>query len=126
VEFAVIFGFVLVPLTLGLIDYGWYLYSSQVTGSATRETARRLSVGDCQTGDAARDYARQQSGFAGLTLQYGSTTTYDDTLPPVGTTLRVQSSVDGKLIGLIPLPNGGAISRTVEARVEDDAEDSPC
>jgi Flp pilus assembly protein TadG len=130
VEFAVIFGFILVPLTMGMIDYGWYFYSSQVTGSATRETARRLSVGDCTTTTPtttkAQDFARSQAGMQTLNLQYGSTSTLNNALPPVGDTLRVQSTNDGKLIGLIPLPGVGAITKTVETRVEDNVEDSPC
>ena len=111
---------------MGMLDYGWYFYSSQVTGSATRETARRLSVGDCQATNKARDYARAQSGFQTLSFAYGSTSTYSNTLPSVGSTLRVESTVDGRLIGLIPFPGNGAITRTIDVRVEDNLEDSAC
>ena len=37
VEFALVFAFVLVPLLMGMIQYGWYLYSSQASASAGRE-----------------------------------------------------------------------------------------
>lgn len=126
VEFALVFCFLLIPLTLGVIDYGWYFYSTQSTSSAARETARRLSVGDCTGANEARNFARSQSGFPGLVLDYGSTTALDNTLPSVGSTLRVKVTFDAKLVGLIPLPNGGAISKTHEARVEDSTPEGSC
>ena len=126
VEFALIFGFLLVPLTMGLLEYGWYFYTSQVTGSAARDTARRLTVGDCQASGAAQAYARQTSGIKTLTLTFGTTSTQNNTLPPVGDTLRVQASSDGGLFTFLPLPNDGQITRQVDSRVEDDTEDSPC
>ena len=126
VEFALVFCFLLIPLVMGMLDYGWYFYSSQVTGSATRETARRLSVGDCATGTQALNHARAQSGFSTLNFNYGSTSALDGNLPAIGSTLRVESTVSGKLIGLIPLPNNGAITRTIDVRMEDATPDSPC
>ena len=126
VEFALIFCFLLVPLVMGALQYGWYFYTSQVTGSAARETARRLSVGDCQTSGKAQAYARTQSGFSGLTLTFGTPTTQNNVLPTASNTLQVRATADGKIIGLLPLPNGGQITRTVETRVEDTTEDTPC
>ena len=127
VEFALIFAVVLVPMVMGMLQYGWFFYSSQVTSSAARETARRLTVGDCQTGTSATTYARQQSGFQTLTLSYGSPASpTSNTLPPVGQVVRVTAQADGGIIGFLPLPNNGQITRTVDARVEDSDEDSPC
>ena len=130
VEFALIFSLILVPLLLGMLQYGWYFYTSQVTGSAARETARRLTVGDCQGGTAptkATSFARRQSGLTTLTLSYGSTATpTSNTLPAIGQVVRVTATVDGSIIGFLPLPNGGQITRTVDARVEDVTEDSTC
>lgn len=127
VEFALIFAFVLVPTVLGMLQYGWYFYSSQVTSSAAREAARRLTVGDCQTGASAATYARQQSGFSTLSLDYGSPATpTSNSLPAVGQVVRVTAQVDGGIIGFLPLPNDGQITRTVDARVEDTSEDTPC
>jgi len=126
VEFALIFGFLLVPLVMGLLEYGWYFYTSQVTGAAARDTARRLTVGDCQASGAAQTYARQTSGITTLTLTFGSTSTQDNTLPTVGETLRVQASTNGALFTFLPLPNDGQITREVDSRVEDDTEDTPC
>lgn len=127
VEFALIFAFVLVPMVLGILQYGWYFYSSQVTSSAARETARRLTVGDCQTGTNAANYAQQQSGFSALTLTFGPPgSPTSNTLPAIGEVVRVTAQVDGGVIGFLPLPNGGQITRTVDARVEDTDEDSSC
>ena len=126
VEFALIFGLLLVPLVMGVLEYGWYFYTSQITGSAARETARRLSVGDCQDSGKAQAFARENSGFSTLTLTFGSTSTQNNTLPPIGDTLRVQASTDGALFTFLPLPNDGNITRSVDSRVEDDTEDTAC
>ncbi len=127
VEFALIFALVLVPTLMGMLQYGWYFYSTQVTSSSARETARRLSVGDCQDSGAATQFARQHSGFTDLTLSYGSPTSpSSNSLPAVGTVLRVSARMDGNIIGFLPLPNDGQITRTVDARVEDTTEDTSC
>ena len=130
VEFALIFSLVLVPLLLGMLQYGWYFYASQVTGSAARETARRLTVGDCQGGTSptkATQFARTQSGFKDLTLSYGPTSnTTSNALPAVGQVVRVTAQSDGAIINFFPLPADGQITRTVDARVEDVVEDSSC
>jgi Flp pilus assembly protein TadG len=126
VEFALIFGFLLVPLTMGLLEYGWYFYTSQVTGSATRETARRLSVGDCTASGKAQAYARQTSGFKDLTLTFGTPAAQNNTQPPVGDVMRVTATTNGALFTFLPLPNGGQVIREVDSRVEDTTEDTAC
>jgi len=126
VEFALIFCFLLVPLVMGMLQFGWYFYASQVTGSAARETARRLSVGDCQAPGRAQAFARRQSNFSGLALTFGTPTTQNDVLPTGGDILQVRTSTDGSIVGFLPLPNDGQVTRTVETRVEDRTEDSPC
>ena len=87
-------------------------------------------MGDCQGGTTptkATSFARQQSGFTTLTLSYGSTTSpTSNTLPAVGEVVRVSATADGSIISFLPLPNGGQITRTVDARVEDVTEDSTC
>ena len=126
VEFAIVFSFMLVPLLMGMLQYGWYFYTSQITASATRETARRLSVGDCQGAGQAQAFARQQAGLTTLVVTYGSSTSQNNTLPPVGDVLRVTSDLDAVLFEFLPMPSDGLIRRTVDARVEDTFEDSPC
>ena len=127
VEFAFIFAAVFVPLLMGMLQYGWYFYATQATTSGAREAARRLSVGDCKTGTAAQTHAQNVSGFKSLALDFGPTTApSSNTLPPTGDVLRVEARVNGKIIGFLPMPSDGQITRVVEARVEDQLQDSPC
>ena len=131
VEFALVFGFILVPLLFGMLQYGWYLYTAQVTSSAVRETARRLSVGDCQGSVSgqlkAQTFARNQSGFRNMTVTYGSTASpTSNTLPAEGQVLRVTATANGAIVGYLPLPDNGIVTRRVEIRVEDSTEDTTC
>ena len=132
VEFALVFCVVLVPLLMGLLQFGWYFYTAQVAGSAARETARRLAVGDCRTGVEASQFAADQANLA-LELTFGTpgaaagavTTT---TMPAPGEPMRVRVDLDqdAQLFEFLPMPHDGAIVRTVDTRVEDDQADSPC
>ncbi len=126
IEFALVFSFVLVPLMMGLIEYGWYFYTSQVTASAARDTARRLSVGDCTASGKAQAFARAQANFKDLTLTFGTTTTQNNTLPAVGSTVRVEATQNATLFTVFPLPNNGVATKSIDALVEDDTEDTPC
>ena len=132
VEFAIVFAGIFVPLMMGLLQYGWYFYTAQVTGSAARETARRLSVGDCQGTDTttgmakAQKYARQHASLSSLAVTYGSTTSQNNVLPGAGQVVRVEAELDAVLFEFVPMPNDGLIYRMIEARVEDTTEDSPC
>ncbi len=134
VEFALI-SLPLMTLMLGMLQYGWYFFSAQSASSAARESARRLVVGDCQTGSTAETYARNQANLTSLTLTFGSpggtTTTLasgtNGVLPAVGATLRVIVNVDGSVLNFLPIPNGGQVQKVVDARVEDrTAGGSPC
>ena len=107
----------LAALLLGMIEYGYFFYVAQSANSAARETARQLSVGNCQASGAAQNFAQSTSGI-NLTLTYGSPGNLNDTLPGVGETLQVQVTTDAKIIGYVPLPNGGSITRSVDTYVE--------
>jgi Flp pilus assembly protein TadG len=124
----------LLTLMLGAIQYGWWFYTAQSASSAARESARRLSVGDCQTGTEALDYAKKQANVIGLSLTFGTAVVGSDTaitgagtLPAQGSQLRVVVNANGNIIGLVPVPNGGAVTRVANARVEDTAASGqPC
>jgi Flp pilus assembly protein TadG len=125
---AVEFALVMIPLLtllLGSIQLAYWFYSAQSTSSAGRETARRLSVGDCQTLVTARNFANAQSKLKGLTLTYGApgatetTVSSAGTLPVVGEQLRVVVTANANIIGLFPMPAGGIVTRVVNTRVED-------
>ena len=130
VEFALVFCFVLVPLMMGMLEFGWYLYTSQVSASAARDTARRLAVGDCAaTTDAAQTFARNQSGIETLELAYGAPTDVmpsSSSMPAVGSTVRVWVTVDVALFEYLPLPSDGVVTHRIDARVEDDTLGSTC
>ena len=127
VEFALVFAFVLVPTLMGMLQYGWYFYATQNASNGAREVARRLSVGDCQTGSTAQTLARNVANFETLTLTFGSTSAPSSkTLPPVGQVLRVTTQVNGQIIQFLPMPDDGQITKIVDVRVEDNTQDSPC
>ena len=136
VEFALVFGFVLVPLVMGLLQFGWYFYTSQVAGSAARETARRIAVGDCLAAGEARQFGANQANLelqptGSFELTFGTPGadgTVTATMPAPGQTMRVRVDLaqDAQLFEFFPLPDDGAVVRTVDTRVEDDTQDSPC
>ena len=124
---AVEFGLVVIPflvLTIGMIQYGWYFYVSQTTGGAASNVVRRLQVGDCWTGSQAENLAKKQAPMIdGLTKSPNALS--DAT--PVGTTqLAVTVTADASIIGLVPLPDGGQVTKVVYAQLEDKTEGSPC
>lgn len=123
---AVEFAFIVIPflvLTLGMIQYAWYFYVSQTTGGAANSVARRLQVGDCWAGTQAFDYARQQASQ----VTSVNKTPADLTGAMVGTTqITVDVVSDGRIIGLIPMPNNGIVTRTVKAQLEDLTPGAPC
>lgn len=110
-------------LTLGMIQYGWYFYVSQTTGGAANSVARRLQVGDCWTSNEAFNYAQQQSSWVTAVNKTPS----DLTGAVVGTTqITVEVVSDGRIIGLIPMPDGGIVTRTVKAQLEDLTPGAAC
>jgi len=135
---AVEFALVLIPfitLLMGSIQYGWYFFSAQSASSAARETARMLSVGNCQVSGAAEGFAQRHANVNSLTLQYGEAVadptnptgiTGANTLPDVGDVLRVVVRADGMIIGFLPMPHNGAITQVVDARVEDKIASGTC
>ncbi len=128
VEFALVLPMVMV-LLLGMLEYGWYFYTAQSVSSAAREVTRRLVVGDCQATGQAQLFARSQLGLEGLTVTFGPLADPDaNAAPAVGQVLRVEvaDATGGVLLDLVPLPNGGEVTRSVEALVEDNVPGASC
>jgi Flp pilus assembly pilin Flp len=115
VEFALI-SIPFILLIIGMIQYGWYFYVSQTTGGAASNVVRRLQVGDCWAGNEATDLAQKNSPMVS-----GVTKAPSDDLSTytTGDEISITVTADGKIIGLLPLPNGGDVTKTVEARLED-------
>ena len=56
-------GTILIPLLLGVIQYGWYFYVAQTTGGAATHVTRRLSVGDCWGSGQALTFVKTYGGL---------------------------------------------------------------
>ena len=122
---AVEFALVSIPfliLVIGMIQYGWYFYVSQSTGGAASNVVRRLQVGDCWGSGEATTLAQNQAPMVETV-----TVSPDDlsTLEP-GDQITVTVHSDGKIIGLLPLPDGGSVDKVVYANLEDTDEGAPC
>jgi Flp pilus assembly protein TadG len=116
---AVEFALIMIPfavMLLGLIEYGWYFYVAQNTSGAASTVSRKLEVGDCWTGTQALTFAKNQS--AQITSLSSSPAL--GSVPAVGTAFTVTITANAKIMSFIPVPNGGTITRTVSAQVEDD------
>jgi Flp pilus assembly protein TadG len=130
---AVEFAFVMLPLiylVFGIIQYGLYFYAMQTGTSAVSSAARRLSVGDCQVATDLRAFLKDNLGAA-TTQPAASLTTTVVYKNAAGLVVTAPGQVGGSVqltlsypsvnmnFPLIPLPNGGVVTRTVFARVED-------
>lgn len=117
VEFAIIF----VPfcvLLFGMVEFGYYFWTAETTGSSARETARRVVVGDCWTNPQSYATAhgpRVVSATVSPTL----------TSTVVGDTITVTVTSDSGLTDFIPgIPN--TVTRAYEARMEVENSTGEC
>ena len=121
---AVEFAFVSIPfivLVIGMIQYGWYFYVSQTTGGAASNVTRRLQVGDCWTGTQAFDLAKKQAPMV------TSVTPSPGSIPSsAGTQISVTVKADASIIGLVPLPGGGEVTKTVYAQLQNTDSSGSC
>jgi len=122
---AVEFALIAIPfllLILGIIQYGFYFWTAETTNSSARETARRIIVGDCWTQSQIDTFARHNAPM--------TTSVTADPLPtsatPVGTMIRVTVTSSANLLGIIPLPNNGVVTRDYVARLESNAGSGNC
>lgn len=123
---AVEFALIMIPfiiLTFGMVQYGWYFYVAQTAGGAASTVARRLQVGDCWTGTQAFDLAKNQSNFVTEVTKTPDNLT---AATPGTTQITVTVKADGRILGLIPMPNDGQVSRTVKAQLEDTTAGAAC
>lgn len=103
---------------MGMVQYGFYFWTAETTGSAARETARRIVVGACW------------SDYATFAQDHGPRITSTAVSPApagldVGDTVTVTVVADGDILNFFPLPD--SVTRTYEARMEvDAASTAPC
>lgn len=117
---AVEFALVSIPflvLVIGMIQYGWYFYVSQTTGGAASNVVREMQVGDCWADGAALARAKNQAPM--VTSLTKTPNTNDVSTLDAGDPITITLRADGQIIGFVPMPNGGQIEKTVQARLED-------
>jgi len=125
-EFGLIVGTVLIPLLLGVIQYGWYFYVAQTTGGAATHVTRRLAVGDCWGSGQALTYVKNQVASDPNLTTLDLTPTSNSGAVIGATQLSVTVTSDGDLMSFFPMPNGGTISRTVSTMIEDTTSSGTC
>ena len=125
---AVEFGLILplfALLLFGLIEFGFYFWTAETTSSASRETARRLIVGDCWANPNAFA-ASHGPRVTSTTVKNGADVTI--TSPAgmdVGDKIKVQVTADSGLINFIPgIPD--TVTRQYEARLEVNNSSGTC
>jgi Flp pilus assembly protein TadG len=130
---AVEFGLVLLPLlfiVLGIIQYGVYFWSVNSGSNAVGDAVRRMSVGDCQTSAERKHFLHERLGSATTSSESAITTTVtylkeDGTAASglvVGGTVRLSATYEAPYFHFpfIPVPHNGSVTRTFDARVEND------
>ena len=130
VEFALVMPLLLV-LVFGIIQYGWYFYAMQAGSSAVADAARRVAVGNCQTTAQAQTLiynklggATTASSSSGVTttVAYANLDGTPDTSPGhIGGSVLVTATFPTLNLHFpfIPVPNGGSVTRSTFARIED-------
>ena len=130
VEFALVVPILLI-LVLGIIQYGWYFFAMQAGTSATSDAVRRMSVGECQTAAELDALLISKLGSArssgtpvtAAVVYTSATTPHAAILSPGavggGVEVQVRFQTTDFNFPFIPVPDDGAVTRTVFARVED-------
>jgi Flp pilus assembly protein TadG len=117
VEFALVAP-ILFLVMFGIMQYGLYFWSTSTAAASAREAARQMSVGTAWgcTRDQAADKASGAAfdGAPSVSMAYLN----DANVAKIGDQLRVTVSLQAFDLQLIPLPNDGAITESVDARVE--------
>jgi len=139
---AVEFALILIPilyLVFGLIQYGWYFYAMQSGSSAVGDAARRIAVGNCQTVAEVQTLLKNNLGAATTaSTPSGITTTITYTATD-GSSMSAPGQIGGSVtvtasfpslnmhFPFIPVPDGGTVTRTNVARIEDlDSSQGTC
>ena len=131
VEFALIVPlFVLV--IMGMVQYGWYFYAMQSGTSGVGEVTRRMAVGDCQSSGEVQALlfgrlgsATTASAASGITVSRSYTkadgSTSASSPGEIGGTVTLTATFPTVDLHfpLIATPNGGNVTRSATARIED-------
>lgn len=118
VEFALIVPMLLM-LTLGMIQYGFYFWSLQGGASAARDAARRASVGQPTSCAAFRTAVTEN--LAGLSSGSVTITRTFSTVPPQpGSDVVISVAFDSHDLNVpvVPFIDDGRITQRASARVD--------
>ena len=121
----------LLVLVFGIIQYGWYFYAMQAGSSAVGDAARRVAVGNCQTTAQAQTLIYNKLGGATTASSSSGVTTTVTYTNLDGTADTSPGHIGGSVLvtatfptlnlhfPFIPVPNGGSVTRSTFARIED-------
>ena len=116
---------VILMLIFGIIQYGFMSRSLQTASATAREAARSLLVGTTETCtlDRAEQLAENPAVGGGSPVavaRYFDTSGAPTTVPVEGGMVEVEVSLTTLNLNMpfLPLPDGGNVVQTAEARVE--------
>lgn len=116
---------VILMLIFGIIQYGFMYWSLQTASATAREAARSLIVGTTEACTLARaeelaDNPAVGGGAPVAVARYFDTTGAATTGPVEGGSVEVEVSLTTLNLSMpfLPLPDGGNVVQTAEARVE--------
>ena len=130
VEFALLAP-IFILMVCGLIQYGWYFYAMQSGTSAVGEATRRMAVGDCQTTGQVQTLLKGRLGPATSVAASGITVSAVYTKSDGTTSAASPGEIGGTVtltatyptfnlnLPLMSAPNGGNVTRSATARIED-------
>ena len=108
VEFAIILP-IFAAMLMGMIQYGFYFWTAETTGSAARETARRIVVGSCWS-----EYETFAQAHGPRIAS--AAVSPDPSGLEVGDIVTVTVVANGDILNFFPLPD--TVTRNYQARME--------
>ena len=114
VEFALVMP-VILWILLGTLQYGYHYWALETAAATARDAARRYAVGTEQACTVAEAQAVARGPAVGPV-----TVSAPPSAPAVGEVLSVTVSFQSLDLNLpvLPVPDGGVVSETAQARIE--------
>ncbi|QIG42362.1 hypothetical protein G5V58_05890 [Nocardioides anomalus] len=113
VEFALVLPLVILPLLTAILQYGYHYWALETASATAREAARQLAVGT----DPACVAAQARDLASGPAIGPVTVTT-SPAVPSDGGLVTVTVSFHSLDLQLLPVPDGGVVTQSAEARVQ--------